>query len=103
VNDKFEQRRRLGKIFEDLLEEWKETQAGLAKLARVNPSMISQAKSGKKWFYMNTVEDIARVMGIPSEYFNLADERLTVAENKKIVNLLMELRNSLITAALAQR
>lgn len=59
--------------------------------------------TGERWFYMDTMEDIARVLHIPSEYFELADERLTVAENKRIVNLLMEIHECLVITALAKR
>jgi len=52
---------------------------------------------------MNTAEDIARVLHIAPEYFNLADTQLTVAENKKMVNQLMELRDDLVIATLAKR
>lgn len=105
MNNKIEKRKRLGKIFSSLLEEWgkTETQVSLANLAGLNPSMISAAKNGDKWFYMDTVEDIARVLHIPTEYFELADERLTVAENKKMINLLMELRNNFILATLVKK
>lgn len=59
--------------------------------------------TGERWFYMDTMEDIARVLHIPTEYFELADERLSVSENKKMVNLLMEIRDCWVIATLAKR
>jgi len=95
----------LGEIFNNLVKEWRKTstQVKLAGAAGVCQGTISYAKKGGKWLEPDTVEDIARAMGIHPAYFYLADTQLTVAENKKIVNRLIELRDDLVMATLAKR
>ncbi len=107
VTIKSEKRRRLTQIFNALRKEWcrtpAHTQKRLAKQIQATSGFITHVKNGLEWFSLEKLELVCQVFDIPCAYFELADERLTVAENKKIVNLLMELRDSLVDAALSKR
>jgi transcriptional regulator with XRE-family HTH domain len=111
VNDEIEKtrvreiRKELGELFQALVEEWIETgtQDGLAKLIGIDASMITAVKNGSRWFELDTLERVTQAMGIAKTYFDLADRKLTVKENKRMVNLLMELRDCFVTSALAKR
>ena len=98
-------RKELGELFQGLVEEWIKTgtQEGLAKLIGIDASMITAVKNGSRWFELDTLERVTQAMGIAKTYFDLADRRLTVKENKRIVNMVMELRDCLVIAAIAKR
>jgi len=102
---KSEKRRRLTKLFNILLEEWliTSTQEQLAKNIGVTSGFIDHVKRGDEWFGLERVELICQALGIPDTYFELADEELTIDKNKKMVKLLMELRENFVAAALAKK
>lgn len=91
--------------FKNLLEGWKaeSSQRAFADIAGMSPSFITRYKDGHIGISLETRESFAHTLGTEAEYFLIADERLSLQENKILFKELMKIREGLILYTITNR